>query len=226
LPALYQEFPTTCKKKREKAMTKIDVRRELKQFYNPPITQISIADVPAMNFIMIDGAGDPNKSREYQDAIESLYSISYAIKFMVKKEKSIDYSIMPLEGLWWTDDMNLFSPNNKAIWKWTSMIMQPEYVSEDLYNRVMEQVVKKKGLPSLSKSRFQSFLEGLSVQIMYIGLFAEEGATIEKLHNYIRENGYVFDGAIRKHHEIYLSDFRKTAPEKLKTVIRQPMARK
>ena len=207
-------------------MIKIDVRKELKQFYNPPITQISIVDVPAMNFIMIDGTGDPNKSREYQDAIESLYSLSYTIKFMVKKEKSIDYGVMPLEGLWWTDDMNQFTPDNKAIWKWTSMILQPGYVSEDLFNRAMEQVKKKKGLPSLSKSRFQSFLEGLSVQTMYIGPFAEEGPTIEKLHNYITDNGYVFDGANRKHHEIYLSDFRKTAPEKLKTVIRQPMAKK
>lgn len=207
-------------------MTKIDLKKELKQLYNPPTAKISVVDVPAMNFIMIDGTGDPNKSQEYQDAVELLYSISYTIKFMVKKEKSIDYGVMPLEGLWWTDDITQFTTNNKDIWKWTSMIMQPKYVSEELFIRAVEQVEKKKRLPSLSKARFQAFHEGLSVQTMYIGPFADEGPTIEKLHDYIRDNGYVFDGVVRKHHEIYLSDFRKTAPEKLKTIIRQPVTKK
>jgi hypothetical protein len=206
-------------------LTKTDLKKEMKQLYNPPIDKISVVDVPAMNFVMIDGTGDPNKSQEYQEAIESLYSISYAIKFLVKKGKSIDYSVMPLEGLWWTDDMTHFTLNNKEIWKWTSMIMQPEYVSEEVFKRALEQVEKKRGLPSLSWARFQSFHEGLAAQIMYVGPFAEEGPSIEKLHNYIRDNGYVFDGITRKHHEIYLSDFRRTAPEKLKTVVRQPMGR-
>lgn len=207
-------------------MTKIDLKKELKQLYNPPTATISVVDVSAMNFIMIDGTGDPNKSQEYQDAVELLYSISYTIKFMVKKEKSIDYGVMPLEGLWWTDDITQFTTNNKDIWKWTSMIMQPKYVSEELFIRAVEQVEKKKRLPSLSRARFQAFHEGLSVQTMYIGPFADEGPTIEKLHDYIRDNGYVFDGSVRKHHEIYLSDFRKTAPEKLKTIIRQPVTKK
>jgi hypothetical protein len=207
-------------------LTKIDLKKELKELYNPPTARISVIEVPAMNFVMIDGTGDPNKSQEYQDAVEALYSISYAIKFMVKKEKSIDYGVMPLEGLWWADDITRFTTDSKEIWKWTSMIMQPEYVSEELFNRALGQVEKKKSLPSLSKARFQSFHEGLSVQTMYIGPFAEEGPTIEKLHDYIRDNGYVFDGLTRKHHEIYLSDFRKTAPEKLKTVIRQPVVKK
>jgi hypothetical protein len=207
-------------------MTKIDLKKELMELYNPPAAKISVIEVPAMNFVMIDGAGDPNKSQEYQDAVEALYSISYAIKFMVKKEKSIDYGVMPLEGLWWADDMTRFTINNKDIWKWIAMIMQPEYVSEELFNQALGQVEKKKSLPSLSKARFQSFQEGLSVQTMYIGPFTEEGPTIKKLHNYIRDNGYVFDGVAQKHHEIYLSDFRKTAPEKLKTVIRQPVVKK
>ena len=207
-------------------MTKIDFKKELKQLYNPPIAKISVVDVPAMNFVMIDGTGDPNKSQEYQDAIESLYSISYALKFMVKKEKSIDYGVMPLEGLWWTDDMTRFTVDNKDIWKWTSMIMQPEYVSDELFTRALEQVEKKKGLPLLSRASFQNFHEGLSVQTMYIGPFAEEGPAVELLHNYIRDNDYIYDGLIQKHHEIYLSDFRKTAPEKLKTVIRQSVAKK
>jgi hypothetical protein len=212
--------------KEGKLMAKIDLKKALKEFYNPSLGQISAVDVPAMNFIMIDGAGDPNKSQEYQDAIEALYSISYPIKFMVKKEKSVDYGVMPLEGLWWTDDMAQFSQDNKGIWKWTAMIMQPEYVSEEMFERAREQAFKKKGLASLSKTRFQSFSEGLSVQTMYIGLFAEEGPTIEKLHKYIKEKGYIIDGTLQKHHEIYLSDFRRTAPEKFKSIIRQPMAKR
>lgn len=163
-------------------MAKIDLKKELKQLYHPPTAKISIVDVPAMNFIMIDGEGDPNKSQGYRDAIESLYAISYAIKFMIKKEKSIDYGVMPLEWLWWADDMTRFA-ENKDIWKWTSMIMQPQYVSQELFKQAIEQVGKKKNLLSLAKARFQSFREGLSAQTMFIGPFADEGPSIEKLHN-------------------------------------------
>jgi len=207
-------------------LAKIDLKKELKQFYNPAISKISVVDVPAMNFIMIDGHGNPNTSKEYQDAIQTLYPIAYTLKFTIKKEKAIDYGVLPLEGLWWADDMTSFATGHKDAWRWTAMIMQPEYVSVELFNRAVEQVGKKKKLPSLDKARFGSFREGLAVQTMYIGPFADEGPTIEKLHHYIRDNGYVFDGLKQKHHEIYLSDYRKTAPEKLKTVIRQPMAKK
>jgi hypothetical protein len=207
-------------------MIKIDLKKQLKHLYSPSTAQISVVDVPAMNFVMIDGKGDPNKAPEYQDAIEALYSISYTLKFMVKKEQEIDYGVMPLEGMWWTDNMAEFNINNKDDWKWTSMIVQPEYVSEGLFNRAVEQVANKKELPSLSRARFQSFHEGPAAQIMYIGPFADEGLTVEKIHNYIKDNGYVFDGLTQKHHEIYLSDFRKTAPEKLKTIIRQPFVKK
>jgi hypothetical protein len=206
-------------------MTKIDLKKDLKQLYSPSTSKISVVDVPAMNFIMIDGAGDPNTSQEYRESIEALYSISYTLKFMIKKEKELDYVVMPLEGLWWTDDMAQFTAKNKDAWNWTSMIMQPEYVSEDLFNRSIKEVAKKKDLDSLSKARFLSFREGPSVQIMYIGPWAEEGPTIEKLHQYIIGNGYRFDGAVHRHHEIYLSDPRKTAPEKLKTIIRQPVTK-
>ena len=130
---------------------------------------------------------------------------------------------MPLEGLWWTDDMAQFSTENKGIWKWTAMIMQPEYVTKDLVTKAFEQVEKKKNPPALSKMRFESFHEGLSAQIMHIGPYSAEGPTIKKLHSFIKEKGYEFDGLVQKHHEIYLSDPRRTAPEKMKTVIRQPM---
>lgn len=205
-------------------MQKVDLKKELKNLYNPSVKEVNLVDVPTMNFVMIDGSGDPNKAQEYQDAIEALYSISYTIKFAVKKEGEIDYGVMPLEGLWWTDNMSLFSTTNKDIWKWTAMIMQPEYVTHALFDMARQQVEKKKGIPALSKARFQSFHEGQSAQIMYIGPFSDEGPTVERIHEFIKEHGYTFDGLLQKHHEIYLSDFRKTAPDKLKTVIRQPVA--
>ncbi len=207
-------------------MIKIDLKRELKEFYSSPTGKITIVDLPAFNFVMIDGTGDPNKSPEYQDAIEALYAISYTLKFMVKKEQLIDYGVMPLEGQWWTDDMARFSISNKDNWNWTSLIMQPEYISEDLYKRALEQVAQKKKLPSLSKARWENFREGLAAQIMYVGPFANEGPVVKQLHHFIAEKGYVANGRVQKHHEIYLSDFRKTSPEKLRTIIRQPMVKK
>ncbi len=189
--------------------------------YNPSAKEVVIVDVPRMNFLMIDGVGDPNKAQEFKDAVEALYSVSYALKFMVKKGKTaIDYSVMPLEGLWWVDDMSKFSTEDKDAWKWTVMIMQPEFVTKDLFKKALEQVGKKKNLLALSKMRFEGFHGGLSAQIMHIGPYSAEGPTIKKLHNFIREKGYELRG---RHHEIYLSDPRKSAPEKMKTIIRQPI---
>ena len=140
---------------------------------------------------------------------------------MIKKGKrQVDYGVLPLEGLWWADDMSKFDVENKGNWKWTSMMMQPEFVENDLFDTAIEQVKKKKDLSALSKIRFESFAEGKSVQIMHIGPFSEEGPTIEKVHTYIEENGFKFSGT---HHEIYLSDTRKANPEKWKTIIRQPI---
>jgi len=204
-------------------MQKVDLKKELKHLYNPSVKEVNLVDLPPMNFVMIDGSGDPNKAQEYQDAIEALYSISYAIKFAVKKDQGIDYGVMPLEGLWWTDNMSLFTTANKDIWKWTAMIMQPEYVTHALFEVALQQVEKKKNLPALSRARFQSFHENQSAQIMYIGSFSAEGPTIERIHEFIKDHGYTFDGLMQKHHEIYLSDFRKTASDKLKTIIRQPI---
>ncbi|MDH5461597.1 MAG: GyrI-like domain-containing protein [Candidatus Bathyarchaeota archaeon] len=201
-------------------MTKIDFKKELKHLYNPSAKKVEIVDVPMMKFLMIDGSGDPNTAQEYKDAVEALFAVSYALKFMVKKEKRVDYGVLPLEGLWWTDDMAQFSMENKDAWKWTSMIMQPEYVTEDLVSKALEQVKKKKNPPALPKIRFESFHEGLSAQIMHIGPYSAEGPTIDRLHSFIKENGYELKG---KHHEIYLSDPRRSPPERMKTVIRQPM---
>ena len=201
---------------------KTDLKKDLKYLYVPPAKEIEIVNVPQMNFLMIDGIGNPDTSQEFKEAIETLYAVSYAIKFMVKKEKSINYVVMPLEGLWWADDVASFSPEgmNKDIWKWTLMIMQPEWVTKDIFGKAIEEGKKKKNLPFLFKIRLENLQEEFSAQILYIGPYDAEHTTIEKIHAFIKERGYKFSG---KHHEIYLSDPRKTAPEKLKTIIRQPV---
>jgi hypothetical protein len=205
-------------------MTKIDYQKEYKNLYKPSAKEVVVVDVPAFNFIMVDGAGDPNTSQDYRDAVEALFTVSYALKFMVKKGKSaVDFGVLPLEGLWWEDDMNSFTAGNKAAWKWTAMIMQPAPVTEPLVKEALEQVKKKKNPAALPKLRFEVFREGLATQTLHIGPYADEGPTIEKIHNYIHAHGYELAG---KHHEIYLSDPRKAAPEKLKTILRQPMKKK
>ena len=202
-------------------MTKIDYKKELKSLFKPSTKIVEIVDVPQMNFLMIDGEGDPNTSAEYQDNVEALYSLAYALKFMVKRgDLAIDYAVLPLEGLWWVDDMSQFSVEKKDDWKWTMMIMQPDVVTPRLFYEAFDQVKKKKDSVSLQKIRFESFSEGKAAQIMHIGPFTEEGPTIEKVHAFIEEKGCERRG---KHHEIYLSDIRKAAPEKWKTIIRQPM---
>jgi hypothetical protein len=199
-------------------MEKVDFKKELKQLYNPSAKEVTIIDVPDMNFLMIDGEGAP-ADQQYTDAVQTIYPVAYAIKFGVKKAKGVDYGVLPLEGLWWMDDMNQFSIDRKDEWKWTSMIMQPKYVTEDDFKAAIEQV-KKKNLPAIGKIRFECYREGKAAQIMHIGPFSTEGPNVQKLHDAIKASGHQLSG---KHHEIYLGDPRKTAPEKLKTVLRQPM---
>ena len=205
-------------------MDKIDYKKEFKNLYNPPVKEVVVIDVPTFNFLMIDGMGAPVTSQDYTDAVEALFAVSYALKFMVKKGKSpVDYSVLPLEGLWWAEDLNSFVTGNRAFWKWTSMITQPKFVTEALFREAIEQVKKKKNPTALPKLRFEKFQEGLSAQIMHIGPYSTETQNIQKIHNFIKENGYNFNG---KHHEIYLRDPRKSAPEKMKTVLRQPIKKK
>jgi hypothetical protein len=204
-------------------VTKYDLKRDLKAFYGTTTTQgFVVVDVPEMNFLMIDGEGDPNTSQAFADAIAALYALSYPLKFMIKKGPlAIDYGVMPLEALWWTDDMSSFSVEDKRNWKWTAMIMQPEWVTSDLVEQARSATAKKKALPALDKVRFEPFAEGRSAQCFYRGPYADEGPTIAALHRFIEETNCKLRG---KHHEIYLSDMRRTDPSKLKTIIRQPMA--
>lgn len=201
---------------------KIDFRKKLKHLYRPSPKKVEIVDVPRMHFLMADGKGDPNTSKEFQEAVDALFSLSYTIKFMVKKgELALDYGVMPLEGLWWTDDMDKFNVGNKEDWKWSLMIMQPEFVDMKLIDEAVEQLKKKKDLPALSSVHFEVFAEGKAAQIMHIGPFSEEGPTIEKIDSFIEEIG---SQQVGKHHEIYLSDIRRAAPEKWKTIIRHPIS--
>lgn len=200
-------------------MKKIDFKKDLKRLYQPLAKEVVPVDVPAMNFLMIDGQGDPNTSPSYQAAVEALFSVAYAIKFKVKKTLAIDYGVLPLEGLWWADDMAKFSVADKSGWKWTMMIMQPEFVSTALVRDTIAEVKKKKDLPALGKLRFKPFAEGKAAQILHVGPFAAEGPTVARVHAFIDAVGK----RSGKHHEIYLSDIRKADPAKWKTVIRQPL---
>jgi hypothetical protein len=209
-------------------MTKIDFKKEMKHLYRPTAKDFVVVDAPPVNFLMIDGHGDPNTAQEYKDAVEALYAVAYKLKFLSKKvaesdSRVSDYVVPPLEGLWWAEDMETFSIHrDKSAWDWTSMIMQPEWITREMFEEAVRQVEAKKDNPALSKIRLESYHEGLSVQILHIGSFDDEGPTIARMHSeFIPQNGYQEAG---KHHEIYLSDPRKTPPEKLKTVLRQPVS--
>jgi hypothetical protein len=192
-----------------------------KHLYKASAKEVTFIEVPALNYLMIDGHGDPNTSQRYKEAVEALYAVSYALKFALKKQ-GIDYKVGPLEGLWWVHDMNTFITRDKGAWHWTMMIAQPDEVTPEKVSEVMVQVRQKKTLPALDKLRLTTFTEGSVAQIMHLGPYSTEGPTIQKLHASIREHGYSFDGPEQKHHEIYVGDPRRTAPENLKTLLRQP----
>ncbi len=202
-------------------MSKVDFKKELKELYAPP-KKFVILNVPEMQFLMVDGHGDPNVAQEYQEAVEALYAVAYKIKFASKKQLGQDYAVPPLEGLWWAEDMEAFTTaRDKSQWDWTMMIMTPSWITAGVYSEALDLVRKSKELAALDKVRLESYSEGLSVQILHIGSYDEEGPTLMRLHTeFIPENGYVENG---KHHEIYLSDPRRVAPDKLKTVLRQPI---
>jgi hypothetical protein len=204
-------------------VAKIDLKKEMKHLYRPSKAKFTVVDVPEMDFLMIDGHGDPNTSPVYQAAVEALYGVAYAVKFMLKEDPEIDdYVVPPLEGLWWVEDMSQFSMDDKDAWSWTMMVMQPTWVTPDLVEEARAEAGRKKDLPALSRLRFAPYHEGLSVQILYVGPYQEEGPTIARMHTFAEEQGYTLRG---KHHEIYLSDPRRTAPERLRTIIRQPIAK-
>jgi hypothetical protein len=203
-------------------MAKVDFRKELKHLYKPARDRFSVVDVPPMSFLMGDGHGDPNTAPAYKDVVEALYAVAYKVKFASKKGLDRDYVVPPLEGLWWAEDMDLFaSRRDKSTWDWTMMVMQPDWVTQAMVDDAVGQVSQSKDLPALDRLRLERYDEGLAVQIMHVGSYDAEGPTIARMHEqFMPAHGYVPAG---KHHEIYLSDPRRTAPEKLRTVIRQPI---
>jgi hypothetical protein len=207
-------------------MDKLDLRKRYKHLYQPSAKEVEVVDVPALQFVMADGAIEPNlspgTSPTFQQATEALYGISYTLKFMSKLDKvnPIDYTVMGLEALWWVEDgkFDITQPDN---WHWTAMILQPEHITPAMFAKGLEQLRRKKPNPALDKLRLETFQEGLCVQIMHIGPYAAEPATVGRLEAYATQNMYTFH---RKHHEIYLGDPRRTVPEKLKTVLRHPIS--
>lgn len=202
-------------------MEKIDLKNDLKHLYNPPSKEPVFVDVPVFNYLMVDGQGLPD-GPDAAAAIQTLYSVAYTLKFAVKKERAIDYGVMPLEGLWWPDDMADFLQGNKDNWQWTYMIMQPDFITRPMVEKAVDEVKRKKNPAAIGKLKFEPLAEGKSAQIMHFGPYSAEGPNIKKVHNLIEESGHTFSGQKQKHHEIYLSDPGRTAPEKLKTIIRQP----
>ena len=200
----------------------LDFKKDFKTLYNPSAKEPGLVEVPLFQYLMLDGAGDPNFSAEYHQGIETLFSLSYTLKFSLKKAGIVDYSVAPLEGLWWVTEGELFSQADKSNWFWTILIMQPEPVTPEMVAQAAGEVEKKKGLAQVRQVRLDNFEEGLCAQIMHIGPYSAEGPTIAKLDQFILQNGYRKNG---KHHEIYLGDPRRSAPEKLKTIIRQPVTR-
>lgn len=201
-------------------LAKIDFKKALPNLYTAPRDRFVSVDIPAMQFVMVDGAGDPNTAPAYQQAIEWLYSTSYALKFAVKAALKKDYAVPPLEGLWWADDPADFVARRKDRWRWTMMIMAPEFIDQPLFEAAVEKSKKKLGAPPASL-RLERFDEGRSLQILHIGSYDDEAPTLTKLHDEVMPSqGLTFAG---HHHEIYLSDARRTEPAKLKTILRQPV---
>jgi len=202
-------------------MSPVDLVRELKPLYAPSAKHPVIVEVPELAFLMIDGRGDPNTSEAYQEAIEALYSIAYTAKFRFKKaDPERDFKVTPLEGLWWSDSEQPRMDELQAQrddWYWTMMLALPDQVTAAEVAAAAEAAARRRPVPAAGRARLERFAEGLAAQIMHVGPYSAEAPTIERLHAFVEAQGYEFRG---RHHEIYLGDPRRTAPERLKTVIR------
>ncbi|SFB05109.1 hypothetical protein SAMN05216266_10454 [Amycolatopsis marina] len=206
---------------RETAVEKYDIKKAHKKLYSPPSRDFTVVDVPEFRYIAADGRGDPNTSPAYANAVEALYGVAYTLKFASKNTLGRDFVVGPLEGLWRADDPAVFRARRKEEWEWTMLISQPDWVTEDMVQAAIDNVSKKKANPALDDVRLRTLVEGTCVQILHIGSYDDETPTLERLHDhYLPENGLTFNG---DHHEIYLSDPRRTPPAKLKTILRQPI---
>ena len=213
-------------------MDKIDFKKQDKALYSGKVGRFDVVTVPSMTYLMIDGIGNPGTSQSFTDAVSSLYPLAYNIKFHSKTKLAMDYVVPPLSGLWWAEDMSAFCNDHKEQWQWTLMIRQPEWITTDIVDEMRQQVLakdkKKKDSQlnpdALKQIRFEALNEGLCVQVLHVGSYSEEGPILKQMHEqFIPDNGYQMHG---KHQEIYLSDAGKTPPEKLKTILRQPIRKK
>ena len=204
-------------------MSPVDLVRQFKPLYAPSAKHPVIVEVPELAFLMVDGRGDPNTSEQYQDALQALYGVAYTLKFALKKaDPERDFKVAPLEGLWWTDGE---PPSPEAVqadrdaWNWTMMIAVPDDVTAAEV-AAADAAARRRPLPAAALVRLERFAEGQAAQVMHIGPYAEEAPTIARLHEFVAAQGYELRG---RHHEIYLGDPRRTAPERLKTVLRHPV---
>ncbi|SKC49616.1 GyrI-like domain-containing protein [Krasilnikoviella flava] len=200
-------------------MTTIDLKREPRLHYRATTTPALVA-VPSRPFLMVDGTGDPNTVPAYREAVETLYPLAYALRAAVKQATGDAYTVMPLEGLWWSDDLRTFSVEAKDEWRWTMMISLPDAVEQVDSPAVVASVAREKELPAGELVRLERFGDGEAAQVLHLGPFATEGPTVEALHAFVEAEGRALAGT---HHEIYLSDARRVDPQKWRTVVRQPV---
>lgn len=200
---------------------KVDFRKTLDS-YQARSGDFRIIDVPDMRYLMIDGHGDPNSSPAYGEAVSALYPIAYKLKFFSKRELGRDYVVPPLEGLWWADDMDSFTvARDKSRWDWTMMLMTPDWLDADAFHAAAQQTAATGRVARVGDVRLETLAEGRCVQTLHVGSFDDEGPVLDRMHHeFIPNHGLRVGG---RHHEIYFSDFRKVTPDKLRTVLRQPV---
>ena len=207
-------------------MSPIDLVKSLKPLYSPSAMAPVIVEVPELGFLMLDGRGDPNSSQQYQAALQALYGVAYTLKLTLKKaDLERDFKVAPLEGLWWTDgeppSLDALQSDRDS-WNWRMMIAVPDAVTAAEVAAAADAAARRRPLPAAGLVRLERFAEGQAAQVMHIGPYAEEASTIARLHEFVAEQGYELRG---RHHEIYLGDPRRTAPERLRTVLRHPVKR-
>ena len=200
---------------------KYDVKRAYRDLYAPSARGFSMVDVPPMRYLAVDGHGDPNTAAEYADALEALFPVAYALKFRSRTELGRDFVVAPLEGLWRADDPAAFVVRDKGAWDWTMLIAQPDWIDEAFVAEAVAAARAKEDRPALALVHLHELHEGPSAQILHVGSYDDEAPTLARLHDeWMPQHGLTFAG---DHHEIYLSDARRTPPEKLRTILRQPV---
>lgn len=202
-------------------MTKVDLKRTIPS-YRAPRGAFEVVEVPPLRYLMVDGHGDPNTTAQYADAVAALFGTAYRLKFLSKTELGRDYVVMPLEGLWWSDDMATFTTSrDKSRWSWTMMILVPEWIEEVHVERARRAAAEKGDSAALGSLRLGDLAEGTCVQTLHVGSYDDEAPVLADMHErFIPAHGLRMTG---RHHEIYLTDPRRSAPERLRTILRQPV---